>query len=149
MRDAVAGQRVAKTARQCILAGGVEIQFAAARLAERGSQNFFHGLAVGGELLLVHQFGADLHFVLGLRIGEALYSDFALNLAGTREGSTDLLQRGLLGELDGHQGAALEIDPELEPALHQDTGKPGHREHQRGNNERPFLAEKIKIRILE
>jgi len=34
------------------------------------------------------------------------------------------------GEFDGHQGAALEIDPELEPALHDDAGKPGHREHQ-------------------
>jgi len=55
----------------------------------------------------------------------------------------------LLRELHSHQGATLEIDTELEPALHQDTGKPGHREHQRGNNERPFLAEKIEIRILE
>ena len=52
-------------------------------------------------------------------------------------------------EFDGHQSTALKINPELEPTLHQDTGKPGHREHQRGNNERPFLAEKIIIRILE
>src|ERR1039458_8394073 len=128
---------------------GVQIQLAVARLSERGGQHLFHGSPIGGELPFVDQLRADFDFVLGSRVREALYTDFSLDLARAGEGAADLLQRRFLGEFDGHQGAALEIDPELQPALHQDTDTAGHREHQRSNNERPFLAEKIKIRVLK
>ena len=108
--------------------------------AERGPQGVFNDLAVGVQLFLVPDLGADQHFRLP---GDLLHGDFALDLALQRR--ANLLHRRLLIETQIHERAALEVDAVAQAALHRQTDQSRYRQNQRGADERPLLAQKVEI----
>ena len=96
------GQGVAQTLNESLLAGIVEFQLPTVGLAKGPHQSRFHLLPIAGELILVRQLGADCHLVFRAAAADRLDGHIALHRFA------DLLDRGIRGELDRHEGAAGE-----------------------------------------
>ncbi len=138
-------QGVAQPAGERLAGGVVKIQLPGL-LAESGVQRGHHGTASLLQGPFVLQFGADDHLVR-VGAGEGLNIDTAGDFSGQRR--ADFVQRGRARKLHVHHGAATEVDPVFDSALHGDTDQSRRGEHQGSDDKRPLLAQKVEVRVFE
>ena len=117
-------QRPAQPVGQFRGGGVVQVDLSAGG-AEHPAQGIVDQLAVGVQLLLILDLGADQNFRLS---ADLLYGDLAGQLAFERR--ADLLHGRLLGEAQRHLRAPLEVDP-VAHTLHADTDQSRCRQHER------------------
>ena len=148
-RHTGAGQRIAEPFRQGVHAGVVQIELAALGLAECIRQNRLHGVPVGIQhaFALAVGLGSDLNHVDRAIASQIRNAHFAFYLL--QHGGADLIVLRRVGEFHLNQRTLLKIDTVFEPALQGDAGKPSYGQHQRGNDEGPFLAEKVVVCVFE
>ena len=131
-------QRIAQMIGQRGSAAGVDVVLAVGRLSERRIQAVDHLLArslKGGILLCV-----DADDIL-LPAGNFLYFDG--KLAGER--GADLVHRRAIGKTDGDQRPTSEVDAVAGATLDSQADKAGCRKDEGEDDERPLLAEKVKV----
>ena len=82
-----------------------------------------------------------------LRVRNLLDLDLPLNFLAER--GPNLLGRRTVLEIYLHQRSTIKVNAVFRPTLDDQTAQSQGSERQRGDDERPFIAEKVKVRLLE
>ena len=129
----------------------VEIQLAAVRLAE-GRRRASSAMAwrFGVQLLLVRAASVPISTSFWRRCSVKFCTrDFALDLSASERRADLVPAAASYANLTVISAPPLKSMPYLSPPFSAMLRKPSHRQHQRGDDEGPLLAQKVEIRVLK